>query len=325
MHFLRLIRPVNLLVIALTMYSVRLFFVPYMESFEQTHGTFSLWESIDYFLLVFSTIIIAAGGNIINDYFDVKADKVNKPHKVIIGKYIKPRWAIVTHWLLNFIAFAIACYLSFKHDTFWYVFIHLFSINALWFYSMYFKRKFFIGNLLIAALTGLVPILSGIYFLDITEPYQSSAFNQLMENNESWINVLNLKIFFVVFFALFATALNLVREMVKDIEDVEGDKLLHAKTLPIVLGISKTKWIASALLFTFFLLPIPFMFEAYELYQLEFIYAFAPAILIVLLWIISIFLLLGAKERLQFKRIGLLLKIIMVIGCCMPIYWYFLA
>lgn len=325
MHFLRLIRPVNLLVIALTMYSVRLFFVPYMASFEQTHGAFSLWESIDYFLLVFSTMIIAAGGNIINDYFDVKADKVNKPDKVIIGKYIKPRWAIVTHWLLNFVAFAIACYLSLKHDTFWYVFIHLFSINALWFYSMYFKRKFFIGNLLIAALTGLVPILSGIYFLDITEPYQSSAFKSLIATNESWINVLNLKIFFVVFFALFATALNLVREMVKDIEDVEGDKLLHAKTLPIVLGIPKTKWIASTLLFTFFLLPIPFVFEAYEMYGNVFVHAFAPSVLLVVFWIASIFMLLMAKERMQFKRIGLLLKIIMVIGCCMPIYWYFLA
>jgi 4-hydroxybenzoate polyprenyltransferase len=315
MAFLRLIRPINLLVIALTMYSVRIYFLPYLENQTKYEN-----EALDYFILVFSTILIAAGGNIINDYFDVKADKVNKPEKVIIGKLIKPRWAIVTHWLFNSLAFSMACYLSWKHETFWYVFIHLFSINALWFYSMQFKRKFFIGNLLIASLTGLVPILSGIYFLDITHPYSNTLFQTAPE---SWLTGMNLKIFFVLFFALFATGLNLVREIIKDMEDVEGDKILRAKTIPIVWGIQKTKWLAFSLLIVLFILPIPFIMEAWQIYHIDFLIAFSPAILIVSGWLFALILLLKASERKHFKVINGLIKIIMIIGTCFPFYWHF--
>lgn len=317
MAFLRLIRPINLLVIALTMYSVRVYFMPYLNAhIDYKH------ESFDYFLLVFSTILIAAGGNIINDYFDVKADRINKPEKVIIGKQIKPRWAIVSHWLFNAVAFSIACYLSWRHSTFWYVFIHLFSINALWFYSMYFKRQFLIGNLLIASLTGLVPILSGIYFLDITYPYSNSLFPN---NTSSWLTGMNLKIFFVLFFAVFATGLNFVREIVKDLEDIEGDKMLRAKTMAIVWGVQKTKWFAFTFLLLFFMVPIPFILEAWQRYNIQFLIAFSPAILIVLGWLIGLILLARANDRKQFKQIDRLIKIIMILGTCFPFYWYFYA
>lgn len=323
MHFIRLIRPVNLLVIALTMYAVRVFFVPYMIEPCPCNGWNS--EPFDYFLLVLSTVIIAAGGNIINDYFDVRADRINKPEKLIITRHIKPRWAILTHWVFNFIAFALACYLSWRYRTFWYVFIHLFSINALWFYSMYFKRKFLIGNLLIAALTGLVPILCGIHFLDITDPYNRDYLPETWSlKNESWLVGLNLKIFFVLFFAIFAASLNLVREIIKDMEDVEGDKVLKAHTLPIVLGMKRTRWIAIAGMFALLLIPQPFIWEAYELYGTHFLLYMAPALLIVTGMLVAIMLLFKAESRQELKRIDLILKLIMMTGCCMPFYWYFL-
>jgi 4-hydroxybenzoate polyprenyltransferase len=308
------------------MYSVRVFFIPYF--IHQTCGTYTPLdgEAINFFLLVFSTVLIAAGGNIINDYFDVKADRINKPEKLIIGKYIKPRWAIVVHWLFNFVAFAIACGLSWRYETFWYVFIHLFSINALWFYSMYFKRKFFIGNFLIAALTGLVPILSGIFFLDITTPFNNSYLPTSWSTpNASWISGLNLKIFFVLAFAFFAMALNLVREIVKDMEDIEGDKILRAKTLPIVLGHTKTKWIAIALLTAYLIIPIPFIIEAYTVYGDHFIKAMAPAGLIVFGILLAVVSLMRTIDKRQLKRVDLMIKLMMVIGCCLPFYWYFLS
>ena len=90
--------------------------------------------SLEFNLIVLSTILIAAAGNIINDYFDVKADRINKPERLIIGKYIKRRVAILTHWILNLIAFIIAIYLSWYLNTFFYLFIHLLSINCLWYY-----------------------------------------------------------------------------------------------------------------------------------------------------------------------------------------------
>lgn len=325
MYFFKLIRPINLVVIALTMYSVRLFFIPYFNYSNPVMRKLGAAESVDYFILVLSTVIIATAGNIINDYFDVKADRVNKPEKVIIGKHIKQRWAIVWHWTLNFIAFSMACYLSFRHETFWYVFIHLFSINALWFYSMYFKRKFLIGNLLIALLTGLVPILSGIYFLDITKPYSAIQHDFWNINESSWITGINLKVFFVLFFAFFAFALNFVREIVKDMEDIEGDHKLKAKTIPIVLGIQKTRMICIVLISCYLVLPLPFIVEGIHLYGPHFYINLAPALLIVIVLMITLILLFRSTSKSTLTNTDLLLKIAMVIGTGLPFYWHFIA
>ncbi|AEA45867.1 geranylgeranylglycerol-phosphate geranylgeranyltransferase [Fluviicola taffensis] len=323
MQFIRLIRPINLLVIILTMYGIRVFFIPYMSEdllLKKAHPH----EALDYFLLVFSTVLIAAGGNIINDYFDVKADRINKPNKVIIGKYIKPRWAIVSHWILNFIAFSIACYLTWAYETFWYVFIHLLSINILWFYSMYFKRKFLIGNILIAALTGLVPILCGIHFLGLTTPFHSANFLSDFAEDANWISRLNLKIFFVVALAFFATSLNLVREIIKDMEDVEGDLQLKAKTIPIVLGVNKTRWISFFCLLAIIAISLPFLIEGYAVFNETFLLVIGPCFIIYFFLLISCFILLTSTNRSSLKRIDIILKLTMLIGCCMPFYWYFL-
>jgi 4-hydroxybenzoate polyprenyltransferase len=121
MHFIKLIRPINLLIIAITMYGVR-FYVLEVHYFEKVKD-----NALDFFLLVFSTVIIAAAGNIINDYFDVRADRINKPERLIITKHIKRRWAILIHWIFNGIAFGIALYLSIKYQSLWFVFIHLLS------------------------------------------------------------------------------------------------------------------------------------------------------------------------------------------------------
>ena len=159
MYFIKLIRPINLIIVGLTMYGIGW----YLEGVYGENQQFGIF-SLPYTLLVVSTIMIAAAGNIINDYFDVKADRINKPDRVIIGKYVKRRVSIVAHWGINFVAFCIAIYLSWTLETFWYLFIHLLTINLLWYYSMHLKRRFLIGNLLIAALTALVPILVGFYF-----------------------------------------------------------------------------------------------------------------------------------------------------------------
>jgi 4-hydroxybenzoate polyprenyltransferase len=279
---------------------------------------------LDFFLLVFSTVLIAAAGNIINDYFDVKADRVNKPEKVIIGKHIKPRWAIVTHWIFNTLAFCIACYLSWKFDTFWYVFIHLASINLLWVYSMRLKRKFLIGNMVIALLTALVPILCGIHFLGLTTPYKSTNFFSEFSSSNSWVSQVNLKIFFVLAFAFFAGILNLIRELIKDMEDVPGDLLLRAKTVPISLGLTKTKWIVIGLIVATMLIAIPFGLDGYWAFSDKFLHYMWPLTLLMLLLIAALIQLFMSIEKHALKRTDLLLKLAMFIGCSLPYYWYFL-
>ena len=139
-HFLRLIRISNLIIIALTMVGV---------AFYVLKNNYFLKVDFNYFdfgLLVFSKVIIAAAGNMINDYFDIKADRINKPEKLIISKYMKKRWAIVLHWGLNVVAVITSIYLSLKYNSLLFVFIHILSMNLLWFYSTYFKKKLFIGN-----------------------------------------------------------------------------------------------------------------------------------------------------------------------------------
>jgi 4-hydroxybenzoate polyprenyltransferase len=127
------------------------------------HEFLNLFKNLDFIFLLLSVFFIAAGGNIINDYFDVKADRVNKPDRLIIDKYIKRRWAIILNWTFNGIGFLIALYLSIKLDNWWIVSIAFLTINLLYFYSAVFKRKFLIGNLVVALLTAIVPIYVYLY------------------------------------------------------------------------------------------------------------------------------------------------------------------
>lgn len=298
MYLLKLTRPINLIVIALTMYGIRIL---YMEEVGAISAVNSNAEQIDFFLLVFSTVLIAAGGNIINDYFDVKADKVNKPNKVIIGKYVKPRLAIVLHWTLNLAAFSIALYLSWKQHSFWYLFIHLFSINALWIYSTQLKRRFLIGNLVIAALTGLVPILSALYFINAI-PTQIGFSNSTTTTTQ------------VIFLACFAALLNLIREIIKDMEDVEGDLLLRATTIPIKIGLPKSKRIVTVLLI------VTLLFSANLVYAY---FQYLSAIQLTVTGTMALFLTLVIyfTNNNQLKTADRILKVAMMFGCILPFYW----
>jgi 4-hydroxybenzoate polyprenyltransferase len=233
---LKIIRPINLGIIAITMYGCR-YFVLATNGYQKIHD-----ESILFFFLVLSTLLIAAGGNSINDYFDVKADKVNKPEKLIVGKLIEKRKAILLHWILNGIAFLIAIVISIYVKSASIVLIHLASINLLWFYSLYFKKKPFIGNFVVAILTGMIPLLVVIYFEvlnNFNKPF--SAFQE-----DSWSIYLNYN--FIYILALMAFIQNLAREILKDVEDIKGDKKISALTLPMILGVQKTKILVAGLL-----------------------------------------------------------------------------
>lgn len=321
MHFIRLIRPINLLIIGFTMYSTRMFLYVYEQLF-QVESVVRKGEKFDFFLLVLSTVMIAAAGNIINDYFDVKADRINKPEKLIITKYVDRKLAILSHWILNFIAFSIAIYLSARNNTFWYVFIHLLSINSLWFYSMYFKRRPLIGNIIIAVLTALVPILCGVHFF-VQNTFPSVTIGNVNSNFEMWIFRLN-EGHFILVLAIFAFLTNVSREMIKDIEDIEGDKKLNAKTFAIQYGIEKSKLIASLFLG---ISPIFFSFIFFSQFNFNLnkigqnVIFFVPVIFAILTLAFCIPILLKAKNRKEFSLVDSLIKMAMFMGIVQPFYW----
>lgn len=327
MNFLRLIRYVNLIIIALTMYSVRFFYF-FIGGMEAKYYTFL--EAIDFSLLVLSMLLIAAAGNIINDYFDVKADRINRPERLIITKHIKRRWAIILHWTLNSIAFVIGIYLSARYHSFWYVFIDLLLINCLWFYSMYFKRKAFIGNLLVAIMTASIPIICGIHFylnaeFDSSSMLFDARISAINEGMEFWKVRLLSHGNFIYLLAIFAFTLNLSREIVKDMQDVAGDKLLNATTLPIVYGVKKTGVLASLIL-----LVTPLLFSILLLtyvksdYGIHLLVLLPISISILISFWSAIRLLFQSNSSKHLVQIDRWIKVSMLLGILLPVYWYFM-
>lgn len=247
-QFLRLIRFANILVIVLTMtlfyrLIICCFHVnpsalcyisidqsEYEMSFIQTLG----WTDINFLILIISVVLIAASGNLINDYFDQKADRVNKPGRMIIDKYIKRRWAIILNWTFNGIGFLMAAYLSFHLQNWWILIVSFLSINLLYFYSAIFKRKLLIGNVIVAGLTAIIPIYVYLYF------FHSNFGDAPPLKSEYLVTSFNVKVV-VIAYAIFAFALNFIREIVKDMADVKGDLLLKSQTLPIKLGFKLSK------------------------------------------------------------------------------------
>ena len=196
-------------------------------------GEFQL-TNFHFFLLVLSTVMIAAAGYVINDYFDVNIDKINKPERLVIGKSVKRRVAIGAHTVINFLAIVIAFYVSIVVGSWKLAVIHVFLTAGLWFYSTHFKRQFLIGNVIIALFVGLVPLVVGVYDL---LPIYKFYYGIIDFGNfrTIWIYVMAIS-----FFAFITT---LLREIIKDIEDYEGDKEYGCKTMPIVIGKTTTKYV----------------------------------------------------------------------------------
>jgi 4-hydroxybenzoate polyprenyltransferase len=235
MHLIRVLRPINLAIIVFTMLGAA-YYIHSTNSFQFVH-----FHAFDFSLLIFSTILIAAAGNIINDYFDIKADRINKPDSLIIGKYIKKRWAILLHWIFNGVAVAISIYLSVKYKSLWFIFIHVVSGNLLWYYSLILKKKILSGNIVIAIMTGIIPLLTVLFFKVSNE--SNSVFSPY--HAETWSVFINYNLIYLV--AICAFFLNLSREIIKDIQDVKGDKEIQVKSLPMVIGEQKAYWLAAVI------------------------------------------------------------------------------
>ena len=217
--FFRLVRWPNLVFIVLTQ---ALF---YWCIYYQLYGVHDLRR---FFLLVLASVFIAAAGYIINDYFDLNIDQINKPDKNVIDRVIHRRWAIIWHLLLSFLGVVltvIAVGLSY-----WYlVLANIVCVILLWLYSTSFKRQLLIGNVVISLLTSWTIL---VLFFAFTHPDQAFKTNDLN----------SIKFFRVAFlYAGFAFILSLIREAIKDMEDIKGDMRYGCRTLPIVTGIRTTK------------------------------------------------------------------------------------
>lgn len=190
--------------------------------------------TFDFLLLIISVLAITAAGNIINDYFDQKVDRINKPDRVMVGKTVKRRLAIVLHQGLNILGFLASAGICLITNNWWPILIPVFIITALWWYSPVLKKRVFVGNFTVALCTASVPLWAAIF--EIHELRES--YSDLLVDANAFFQKMWLWIFAV---CVFAFILTLIREAIKDMEDMEGDREGDYHTIPLVFGASKTK------------------------------------------------------------------------------------
>ena len=254
---LRLTRPLNLLIIIFTMVAMRYGVVggflqessDELRSLAVDPGTSIFVQVPDntfvhgfsgplFWLLVLSTVLIAAGGNMINDYFDTRTDRVNKPEAVIVGRTVKRRVAMVGHLVLTTAGVLIGALVAWRSGQLQLVAIPVFSATALWFYSTKLKRTFLLGNGLVAVLVALVPLSVGLYEIPgLLDLYGTSARGTGTggEDVEIIFGFQGLWAW-ILGFTGFAFLTTLVRELQKDLADMKGDAADGCRTIPLVLG-----------------------------------------------------------------------------------------
>jgi 4-hydroxybenzoate polyprenyltransferase len=268
---LKISRPVNLAILGFAQLMTALFLV------ETSRQGLPVYQDINLYLIIFSTMVIAAAGYMINDYYDVKIDYVNKPDEVIIGRGMKRRVAIFFHSVLNFIGIGVGLLISPRVAV-----INFIAAFLLWLYSNSLKRQPFIGNFTVALLTGASIWLIGYY-------YQKAEL-------------------LVLTYAIFAFFLNLIREIIKDIEDRNGDRKHGCRTLPIVLGFRNTKRIIFLIAFIF---VISILVVTYKINNTLLFYYFG---ILSILFIVFMYKIYVADRKAHFSQLSILSKLLMMAG-----------
>ncbi len=262
---------------------------------------FAVQTALDRFgitLLILATVCIAAAGNIINDIYDVDTDIINKPDKLIIGKTISEKTAYNLFIVFNVIGVAIGFYLSHRvgKSPFFTIFVVISAL--LYIYASYLKGIVIIGNVVISILVASTILIVGLFELtpnltQLNRDIQLTFFNILVD------------------YALFAFMINLLREMTKDIEDIDGDYKAGINTLPIAIGRERAKYVVTLL--NTIPLVILIFYVVSEFYRQQIVLIYFLTLVIAPLIYISIKL-LSAKTKQDFHHISSLYKLVMLSG-----------
>lgn len=293
--FLKLIRYKNLLMVLLTMVLTKYAII----------NSFTTLFDFQFTLLIVSILCITASGYIINDIFDVKADVINKPAKVFIGKSISKKNAQFVYLILIILGFLFGVYASYLKGDFSYSIFFIGTIILLFWYSKTLKKIAFIGNIVVSFLTNLTLLIVFVFELE--------SVNSAATIFEAIVNFFRLipTAIALLCYIIFAFSITLIREIIKDIEDIKGDYSLKMKTLPILIGINRTKNVAlviSAFVFLFlvFILKV-------ELIHFPLLFWYA-ILFIILPFTWFFYKLNSAKTIMNFSKLSRLLKLIMCFG-----------
>lgn len=228
--WLELIRYKNLVIVALLQYLLRYgLLLPIL----QHYGVEPSLSHFRFALLVITTLCFAASGYAINDYFDIKTDLINRPDRVLVSRRIKRREALLLHMVLTFVGVFTGFFLAYIARKETYMLVTVFVPAVLWFYSTNFKKYFFVGNLTVSLLTAMVPYVVVSLEFAVLARLRGNDIVQSEACATAW--------FWTTGFAFFSFVSNLMREIIKDLEDAKGDQAGGCRTLPIALGVRYTK------------------------------------------------------------------------------------
>ncbi|MDO1500378.1 geranylgeranylglycerol-phosphate geranylgeranyltransferase [Winogradskyella maritima] len=305
MAFLNLIRWKNLLLIALAQVLIK---YALLEPFEASYGVETALEPIGLAVLILATLCIAGAGYIINDIQDVEADLINKPEKVIVGKSISEKTASNLFIILNVIGVGLGYYISFSINQTGFFALFVIISGLLYLYSTYLKSILLAGNVVVSLLVAFSLIIVGLYDL----------LPMITDTNRE------VQLFFFILirdYAVFAFMINLLRELVKDIEDVNGDHKVGVQSLPIVVGRER----ATKVVFILSLIPLLVIvfYVINNLYkQTEAVVYFLIAVIAPLIYVsLKLF---SAEKKSDYKHISTILKIVMLTGILSLLLYQFI-
>ena len=308
--FLNLIRWQNLLIVILTMVLMR---YAVLGPVIGTIGVILLngtgeevqmviqFSLVDFILLVLATLFLTAGGYVINDYFDIKTDLINKG-RVIVGTRIPRQRAMMWHNIFNIAGVSLGFYISWKAGYIWLGTMFLIVSGLLYFYSASYKRQFLIGNLVVATLVAMVPMLVVIY--------EWPALYRYYTLNGTTLPEFNLIFYWVGGFAVFAFLTTLAREIIKDIEDFEGDLAFGRNTVPVVIGILPAKIVSVSLV----AITIVLLCLTWYLFINDIITLIYLSVTIILPLAYVIFKVVISNNRKQLHNASSIMKLVMLTG-----------
>jgi 4-hydroxybenzoate polyprenyltransferase len=250
--------------------------------------------------LVLATICIAAAGNIINDIYDVVTDSINKPNKVIVGKYISEDMANNLFMGFTVLGIIFGVYATWDIDKNSYATIFLIVSALLYWYATSLKQAILIGNILVSFLVGLSILIVGVFEISpMITPDSRDAYLFMFK--------------FLVDYAIFAFLINLVRELVKDLEDVDGDHKAGYNTLPIAIGRDRANKVAFGVCVITIMVIVYYVIT--YLFENQYLLLYFIFLIIGPLSYCAIKL-LSAKTKAQYTQLSTILKVTMVLGMC---------
>lgn len=260
-------------------------------------GIVPAFSNLGFVLLVISTLLVAAGGYVVNDYLDTDIDAVNKSDKIIVGNTISKNAAWNIYVTLSLLGLLAAALPAWEIGNVNYVLIQVISGGLLWFYSYSYKRQILIGNLVVSGLSAIVVLLPFYY--------EAMAEDKLH-------NTVSVNFFFVKAYFAFAFLTTFSREIIKDLEDMEGDKTANCRTFPIVAGVVPAKILAIVFTVTVMAAVGYLQYSQYEAQDYISMIYFLVAVQLPSLWLVI--KTAYAKEKHDFHFASTLSKVVMVGG-----------